>query len=156
MRFLWVVTAAFGFAASAGAGERADPLNVRGWLDGCAGLSTSNIADEMDRNCIGLAYDYCEMGRAHEERRPCIVSLNEHAKAQTAQLISVLPETVEGYGVFQQRRYSETLDRLQNVTTATDCTQMPKLHCESFRVMSRWLDARNLARMASKLEGTGE
>lgn len=129
-------------------------LNVPLWFERCIALSETHIAFEMDNRCLWNAYDYCEIGRVHEERRPCFESLNAHIHKETEALAAKLPQKPAGLSKLKERSYVRRLEQFRNDQTEPDCTQMTEFMCETFGFVSRWSFVRELARTSGILEGT--
>lgn len=128
-------------------------LDVVRWLDRCAELSDTHIADVMDLKCLALAYDYCEVGRLQEERQPCVLDLNKHLERQADGLVGRLPARIEGMSGFRLRSYERRLESLKSGNVHSECDRPADMACESIEISWQWFEARSLARDAGILKG---
>ena len=143
--FLWVLLISPAFAQADTKG-----IDVIRWFDGCVALvqEDSGVADQMESNCVGRAFDYCEIGRKVEERPPCISAMTQHLNAQTEALLAERPDTkkLTGFGLREFETYWSTALQKDHPDLCTNAIRVRGM-CEPLTAMIRWTSARSALRV---------
>lgn len=131
---------------------QADPKGIDAirWFEGCVALvqEGSGVADQMESNCVGRAFDYCEIGRKAEERQPCILAMTQHLNARTEAILAERPDTKKLTGLS-----SRTFETLWSTALQKDhpdlCTNENRVRgiCEPLTAMIRWTSIRSAWRV---------
>ncbi|MBO9446462.1 hypothetical protein [Ruegeria sp. R14_0] len=132
-----------------------NPIEVLEWFDGCALLTQHNNGMTMDTNCIGIAVDYCTIGRVVEERLQCLVSLSEHVDAVSAEIKTTVPQSIGTSGSAARRYERQRLQLVEGVFDVCDASPSeeipPDTWCEMYLSAGNWVNWRHLQRLADEV-----